>query len=512
MPHAATNTCRTGCRAAASLGRRALRRAGLTLLAAVAAVAIASCAREAMDVRPPVELPAAFSSDGAAAMPETWWTAFGDEQLDALVREALAGNFSLRVAWDRLDQARAIAEASEAPLWPTLDGTAGASRTLQRTPARGRTYATEYSLGVLAGYEVDLWGRIRSTVDAARLDVAASAGDLQAAGITLAAEVAGTWYTLVEQRGQLRILNEQLATNEQYLDVITLRFRRGQASAADVLQQRQLVESTRGDQRLVEAAIAVLENRLAVLLGRTPGALAVAAPDALPGLPPPPAAGLPADWVRRRPDVAAAERRVEAADRRVAAAIADQFPRLGLTVAAETGAEQVRDLFDNWLASLAANLTAPLFDGGRRAAEVRRTRAVVSERLNTYGQVVLESLEEVEDALVQEAKQAAYVASLGRQLQLAKDATDRIRDSYMGTGTDFVRYLTTLLSYQRLQRTHLQAQRDLVAFRIDLYRALAGGWPMTRPTTTTVAGGAETEAPPEETEPTEAAPPKDEGF
>jgi len=459
-----------------------------------------------MDVRPPVALPAAFSSAGSAALPDRWWTAFGDPKLDALVAEAIAGNFSLRVAWDRLDQARAVADTAEAPLWPTLDGTAGASRAVQRTPVLGRNYATDLSLGLLAGYEVDLWGRIRSAVDAARLDVDASASDLRAAAITLAAEVTRTWVTLIEQQAQLRILEEQLATNEQYLDVITLRFRRGQVSAADVLQQRQLVESTRGEEWLVQSAIAVLENRLAVLLGRAPGAMEMAAPEALPALPPAPATGVPADWVRRRPDVAAAERRVQAADRRVAAAIADQFPRLGLTVAAETGAEQVRDLFDNWLASMAANLTAPLFDGGRRAAEVRRTRAVVSERLNTYGQVVLESLEEVEDALAQETQQAAYVASLTRQLELAKDATDRVRDQYTLTGQDFVRYLTTLLSYQRLQRTTLLAERQLVEFRIDLYRALAGGWSITRPAETTVA---EAEAAPDAPEPTEAAPPKE---
>jgi len=506
MPRA--DRIRLACIRAPQVGRARSRasRAAVMLGAAVMVVALPSCGRKATDVRPPVALPVAFSSAGSAAMPDRWWTAFGDTQLDALVAEALAGNFTLRVAWDRLDQARAVANIAEAPLRPTLDGTAEASRAVQRTPALGQNYTTDLSLGLLAGYEVDLWGRIRSTVDAARLDVAASASDLQAAAITLAAEVAHTWVALIEQHAQRRILAEQLATNERYLDVITLRFRRGQVSAADMLQQRQLVESTRGEARLVESTIAVLANRLAVLLGRPPGTLTVTAPESLPALPPTPATGLPADWIRRRPDVAAAERRVEAADRRLAAAIADQFPRLGLTVSANTSAEQVRDLFDNWLASLAANLTAPLFDGGRRAAEVQRTRAVVSERLNTYGKVVLESLEEVEDALAQEAKQAAYVASLTRQLELAKDATDRVRDQYTLTGTDFVRYLTTLLNYQRLQRTTLLAERELVAFRIDLYRALAGGWPMERPPTTTVAG---TEAAPQAPEPIEAAPPQE---
>ncbi|MBN2582661.1 MAG: TolC family protein, partial [Planctomycetes bacterium] len=175
---------------------------------------------------------------------------------------------------------------------------------------------------------------------------------------------------------------------------------------------------------------------------------------------------------------------------RVAAAIADQFPTLGISVRAETSAERVRDLFDNWLAALAANVVAPIIDGGSRRAEVERTRAVVSERLNSYGQTVLESLKEVEDALAQESRQAEYVASLTKQLDLARQSTDQTLENYTKGSVDFTRYLTTLLSYQILQRTHLQAQRDLVLYRIDLCRSLAGSWALPRPERAAVSGKA----------------------
>jgi outer membrane protein TolC len=220
---------------------------------------------------------------------------------------------------------------------------------------------------------------------------------------------------------------------------------------------------------------------LAVLLGRAPGDLQVQSPRMIPDLPPLPQTGILADWLRRRPDLRAAELRVQAADRRVAAAIADQFPRLSLTVRAETSAEHVRDLFDNWLAGLAANLAAPLFDAGLRRAEIERTRAVVREQLNAYGQTVLTSLSDVENALSQEAQQAKLLVSLRRQLDLSNQSTVQTRENYIRGTMDFIRYLTTLLAHQRLERSYLQAKRQLVEFRIDLYRALGGRWELPAP-------------------------------
>jgi len=463
------------------------RRPLLFLILLYMTAVLSSCVHKKAQVKPPVSMPGSFSTKGSAVMPEKWWTAFGDAKLNSFMDEALQGNFSIRIAWDKLDQARATAAKEGAPLWPSMDGSAGASRTVRKTNA-GRVYTNELSLGLVASYEVDLWGRVRSTHDAARLDVSATKEDLHAAAITVTAEIAKAWYQLIEQEGQLKLLDEQVKTNEKYLEVITLKFRRGQVSATDVLQQQQLVQSTKSERVLVESAIKVLEHQLAILLARPPKSLAVKVPQKLPQLPPLPRTGLPAAWIRRRPDVRAAEIRVQASDQRVAAAIADQYPQLGLAITAETTAEKLRNLFDNWMASIAASLAAPLFDAGLRRAEVERTRAVVSEQLNTYGQVVLTSLQEVEDALSQEAKQAEYLASLRRQLELSGQATDQTLVNYTKGTTDFTRYLTTLLSHQKLQRTHLQAERDLVLYRIDLYRALAGSWALPRPPRAKVSG------------------------
>lgn len=429
----------------------------------------------------PLTVPARFSTEGNADMPDRWWEAFGDARLNLLIEDALRDNFSLRTAWDRLDQARAVARKSGSSLLPSVEGEVGASRSVQKTGETPSTYTSDYSLGLSISYEVDLWGRLRSAHEAERLEVHATQEDLHAAAITLSAEIAKAWFRIIEQRGQQRLLSDQLETNEKYLDIITLKFRQGQVSATDVLQQRQVVEATIGKRVLIESNIETLEHQLAVLLGRAPGQLRIDTPHALPALPPLPKTGLPADLVRRRPDVRAAELRVHAADRQVAVAIAERFPKLTFTMSAETTAGKIKNLFDNWWATLVANLLAPIFDAGERKAEIERTRAVLSEQLNSYGNVVLTALQEVEDALVQERKQAEYVDSLERQLELSSKATSQTLESYTKGTVDFTRYLTTLLSHQQLQQDLLTARLNLVLYRIQLYRALAGGWELPHP-------------------------------
>ncbi len=474
--------------------------AGLVLLL------LAACHRDPAPDEPPVELPASFSSTGTAVPPARWWRTFADPDLDALVAEALGANLDLRQAWSRLDQARAVARRSGAALVPGLDvdgglrrqvdhrrrvsapdpgqGTAGDLYTAASTPTVTTvdTYATRFSLGAAVAYELDLWGRVRSEHDAARLDLAATARDLQTAAITLSANLAATWYRLTESRGQLVLLEAQLDTARTWLEVLRGRFRHGRAEATDVLQQEQLVERLNGDRRLLVARAEVLTHGLAVLAGRAPGTdLGVQAPAELPVPPPLPRTGPPTGLLRRRPDLRAAELRLQAADSRVRAAIADLFPRLTLSVSGSTSAARFRDLFDNWAASVAGNLVAPLIDGGRRRAEIANRRARLEERLAAYGQAVLRALAEVEDALTGERERRAHLASLERQLDLARRARERIRLAYTRGTTDFLRLLSAVQAHQRLQREILQARRDLLLERIALHRALAGPWTLQRP-------------------------------
>jgi NodT family efflux transporter outer membrane factor (OMF) lipoprotein len=458
----------------------------LTILL-VMCLAVCSCAgkvRQA-DVGSLVAAPQTFSLSGKGKVPDKWWTVLGDAELNKLIETALKNNLDLIATWDRLAEARATARKSDAELYPTLTGDGGASRTRTEThkgaatpiSPLGSVYTSSFSLGLVASYELDLWGRVRSTSDAAALDVLVSVEDLDAAAITLTAEVAQTWYRLVESRQQLKLLDSQIKTSRQVLELAQLRFGLGKASAIDVLQQQQQVESRLAEKELTHATRMLLEHQLAVLLGKAPGRFTPPGTGSMPAdLPELPRTGLSAGLVRRRPDIRSAHFRVAAANKRVAAAIADRFPRVSLSLQAGSSTSKVRDLFDNWFATLAANLTAPLLDGNLRASEVTRTQAVASRELHTYAQKILTAIKEVEDALARESRQRKYIVSLARQLALSREVIAKTRQRYANgdKGVDYLRILSVFDSHQRLERTSIQARRELIDFRIGLYRALAG--------------------------------------
>ncbi|MBT8117597.1 MAG: TolC family protein, partial [Gammaproteobacteria bacterium] len=310
-----------------------------------------------------VEVPSGFSASGEDVLQDRWWVSFGDPVLNDLVERALAQNFSLQGVWARLDQAAAVERISSAALYPSLDIDGNAGRTWTDT---GAGTANSFALGAMAGYEVDLWGRIGSGSRAAALDRQVGEAELVAAAISLSAEVAGTWYQLVEQYGQQVLVSNQLESNSRVLELITLRFRRGKVGATDVLQQRQLVESNRGEQANVQSQIGVLEHRLAILLGESPDVRVAEPRHELIDVRELPATGIPAELVRRRPDLRQRFYSLQAADQRTAAAVADRFPRISLQGSSDTTASDASDLFSNWLGNLSANLVAPVIDGGRR--------------------------------------------------------------------------------------------------------------------------------------------------
>lgn len=461
---------------------------GLILIAAF----LAGCSSPMKDVPTPVTLPERFSTSGTAELPDQWWRALGDEHLNEYMETALTNNFDLLSAWDRLAQAEAIARREGAELLPSVDAGGAFSRTREyqgqatslvpgSSPGSRTTYYNRYQLGVTVSYELDLWGRIRAQQRGAVLDAQASEFDVAATAITLSARVARTWYQLVESRAQVEVIERQIETNEQTLTLITTQFQQGLASAADVLRQRQLIESTRGQAIQAREQLALLQSQLAVLLGQAPTDLAIPDRSKLIDLPPLAAVPIPAELIQRRPDVRSAYATVQAADQRLAVAIANQYPRLSLSAGVETSGTKARDLFDNWLANIAANATQPLFDGDLRRAEVDRNRAVVSQSIRAYGQTVLNALQEVEDALMQEQRQAEYLGSLKEQLYLAQQVLERTRNSYSKGQLGYLRVLDALTSLQQIERSYLATQRQLIVRRIDLCQALAGGWTMSKP-------------------------------
>ncbi|MBU4185670.1 MAG: efflux transporter outer membrane subunit [Proteobacteria bacterium] len=424
-------------------------------------------------------LPNKFSEFTTDAAPEKrWWETFNDCELNALVEEAFLKNMNLKELWARLKQARARAVQTGADRYPDLTGTAGASHSKKRTKNGSASTSTseDYSLGLSSSYELDLWGRVRAEQEAAILSAEASKQDLNVAAITLAAEVTNHWLQIIAQRMQKHLLNEQLRINQIYLELIELRFRYAMVSALDVYQQQQVIDQVRAQIPLVEAQESRLMNELSVLLGEAPRSpLVISRPD-LPKLSPMPSTGIPADLLENRPDIRAAQLRLQSAGWNVSAARADRLPSLTLSAKAIFEKEHLDLLLDNWLLSIAANLTAPIFDGNRRAAEVDLTMALKDENLAAYRQNILTAIREVEDALVTEAKQQEHILELKQVIQTARKALDQATLRYRNGLTDYLPVLTQLLSVQDLERDLITQQATLLTNRISLYRSLGGTW------------------------------------
>jgi len=417
----------------------------------------------------PLNLPEAFTQTGMPAVTERWWRSFDDDQLDQLVTRALDGNLNLQASFQRLRQARAIAERQGASLFPSLDATAGAQR--QESDA---VSSDTFSAGLNASYELDLWGRVQSLTEAEDLRASATLADYQAAAVSLSGEVASAWFQLVEQREQYALAQNQLETNQNVLKVIESRFAMGQGGSADVLRQRQLVSVSRERLTSVEAEISILEHQLAVLLGESPGAADVPASASLPQLPALPDTGVPATLIQRRPDLQQAWRVVRAADQDLAAAISNRFPRISIEASVTSQADDAGELFDDWLATLAGNLIVPLVDGGQRRAEVRRSEAVLEEQVLAYGQAVLTAVQEVEDALAREKQQRQRLDSLENRVRLADTTYRQLRNQYLNGAVSYLDVLTALQDKQDLQRNVLTTRQQLLTTRVGLYRALAG--------------------------------------
>ena len=416
-----------------------------------------------------------FSASGQIEMPDRWWTAFDDPALNLQVDQALGGNFTLAVALQRLRAARALARREASDLFPDVDGIIDTDSIFGSGPDR-----TSIAWGLDAAYQVDLWGQIQSRVEAERLRAEATHADYHAVALSLAAEVARTWFSLIEAHAQLELLDEQIETNRTGLKAQELRFGRGFVRSADVLRQRQLVESTLEQAVVVRARVEVLEHQLAVLLGQLPQAASYDPGAELPALPPLPDAGLPSELLMRRPDVRRDYLAFMAADRDLASAVSAQYPRISLTGSVINAAESPETLFRDWFVSIGSQLIAPLLDGGQRRAEVDRTTAVVRQRFNEYGQTMLNAFREVEDNLARERYQIQRIERLNAQVSLAQQASEQLVKQYLIGDADYLDVLSAIQAQQRLQRETLSARLELILIRIGLYLALAGDFD-TRP-------------------------------
>jgi outer membrane protein, multidrug efflux system len=453
---------------------------GSVFLAGIAL--LAGCAINSDYQRPDVTLPNQWHSDAAALAGEStsasWWRGFQNPELSRLVTIALDNNHDLSAASSRIAQARALVQIAGANLAPSLEANADITRDKSGDAKGSNSGSTKKSIGVALSFDADIWGKNRQSQAASTSRLQSSVHAQRAVALTLQADVATTYFQLLSASDRLALAQKNLSNTEAVLRLVKIQHQAGAVSGLEVARQQSLVAS-------VKTTIAPLMQQrqqaldaLAVLLGRYPQDLSVAIKPLDSVRLPQVAADLPSKLIERRPDILKAESELAAAHADINAARAALFPSIKLTAAGGGESASLVTLLRpaNVAYTLAASLTAPIFDGGRLRGQVTLSKARKEELVHLYQQSILSALREVEDSLnavrslaEQAAEQKAVVTHATTALRLAE-----LR--YRNGAFDFA----SVLDAQRVLLAAQTAQETLTFSRyaatINLYRALGGGW------------------------------------
>jgi len=431
---------------------------------------------------PAMVMPATWSSSsdgtrvGEGNRP-LWWRQFGDPQLTALVEQALAANTDVQGALAALRQARALVTVANAALLPQLDASASA----QRSKAAGTPAADLFRAGFDASWEPDLFGANRAGLDAAQADAAASAASLGDVQVSIAAEVASAYLQWCGTRVRLSVARENLALQQETLQIAQWRAQAGLGTSLDVEQASAAFEQTNSLIPALENVLAQTASSIAVLTGRAPGSLPEltnstagdppAAPDAI-------ALTIPADTLRQRADVRRAEQLVRAAAARATQADAQRYPSFRLSGNIGLAALTVGALAGpgSGVGALLAGVSVPLFNGGALAAQVEAQDAALQAAGTAYQGTVLAALKDVEDSLVGLRTAQQRRDALQRAVEAAGNASLIARLRYQGGVIDFQVVLDTQRTLLVTQDSLASAHTDVATAQVRLYKALGGGW------------------------------------
>ena len=463
----------------------ALMRRAAPWTALAAALSMAGCMsfipayeRPAAPVAPvyaPELLPVGAAGAEAAAEIE-WQRYFTDARLKRLIEIALANNRDLRVAVLNIEQARAAYQVKRADELPTLGGGVNA----QRQAGSGGGLVNTYAVGFqVTGFELDIFGRVRSLSQAALAQFLATDEARKTVQITLVAAVANTYIGLLADDELLRVTRDALKTREVSLRLTKLKFDNGAASELDFRQAEQLLEAARATLAQTQRQRALDENALLLLLGQNlpaelPPAAPMAAQPALSDLP----AGLPSDLLARRPDVRAAEQQLLAANANIGAARAAMFPRIALTANAGTASSQLSGLFKSGSFALtgSATLLQPIYDADRNQANLEVSKVNKEIAIAQYEKAIQTAFREVSDAL-------AGRATLGEQLRAQAAQTNAAQITYKLADLRYRNGASSYLEVLDAQRTLFAAQQATVQVQalqvqnlVTLYKVLGGGW------------------------------------
>ena len=456
-------------------------------LALLALVSLPACTLGPDYVRPDVPLPANWrevSAPEAQTLADTpWWELFGDPALQELIRVALAENKDLAIAVERIEEARARWGFTKADLYPRVDASASAGRT--RLSENGlQTGGAEveenvYALGATAFWELDVFGRIRRATEAELELLYSTEETRRAVVLALVSAVAQAYVELRDLDQRLAISQRTLQSRIEYVDLARVRFEGGLTSELDWRQAQAELHRTEGFVHQFELLVAQKENELAVLLGRSPGAITRGVEVSAFPLPPAVPAGLPAALLDRRPDLLAAEHELASANARIGEAKALLYPSIALTGSYGFESTELGDLISapsrTW--SFGANLLQPIFNAGQNRRRVDVTESQQRQALYSYEQSILIALREVEDSLVGYRKSGDRRASEEQRVTAERQVLDLAELRYRGGVADYLEVLDAQRSLFEAELDASQTVRDQLVSLVQLYRSLGGGWP-----------------------------------
>jgi multidrug efflux system outer membrane protein len=432
--------------------------------------------------RPEIESPESYNeqiNQGATFANAAWWTIFQDAELNRLITIALEENKDLAIAAARVEEARARAGFARGDFYPQIGVNASGQRgNLGETIIPGSGIRENYGLTADLAWEIDLFGRIRRSSEAARADLLASEYARRTVYIALIADVANAYFLVRDLDARLEIAARTLATRHDSTELIRERFNKGTTPMLDVNQAEIQEATAAADLAAFERELVQAQNLVSILLGRNPGNISrggsLAELTATPAVP----AGLPSELLERRPDILAAEQQLAAQVARIGVAQALRFPQLSLTGTAGLASNDLSNLIDSdasiW--NLGANLFQPLFTGGKNKQRVEIEKARAEQLLKQYELTVLQSFREVEDALVAIRTYRDETAAREMQTRAATNASMLSRARYNGGVTSFLEVLDTERSLFQAELATSVVRRARLEAVVALYKALGGGW------------------------------------
>jgi multidrug efflux system outer membrane protein len=441
---------------------------------------LAGCALGPDYQAPNGELEAAFKNAGFSKPPPegSWWSSFGDPELARYIRMADRDGPSARAALARYDQARAALGVASADAYPAV--TADAFTRRQQDSGNSNFSAgiyNDYRAALNLSWEVDLWGRVRRQIGAAVAETEAAGHDYSAAFLSLRGEVARAYLSLRFSDAEIALLEETGTLRKEARRLMKARFDGGASSRIDYERSVTEHESVRSEIEQLRAERGRFENALAALVGRSASGFRVAEKSGQPSIPAPPGA-VPSDLLRRRPDIAAAERRLAAASERIGLAIASYLPRLTLTGSGGYRSLSTSDLFNpgSKLWSLGPQLDIPVFQGGRAFSDRERAEAAYREALENYRDTLLNAVRDTEDALVDGRRLARASSSRKRGSESARTAASLVRKRYQGGAVDYFEVVESERTSLVEQRAALAIDKARALAATRLIQALGGGW------------------------------------